>query len=60
MAGQDIKLSVHFSHSQQSRVDLIVFEHWSGYNMPHFFGEYEKYKTRQFGKSTLTYFIIKD
>lgn len=50
----------NFSHSQQSRVDLIVFEHWSGYNMPHFFGEYEKYKTRQFGKSTLTYFIIKD
>ncbi len=50
----------NFSHSQQSRVDLIVFEHWSGYNMPHFFGEYEKHKTRQFGKSTLTYFIIKD
>ncbi len=41
-------------------IALIVFEHWSGYNMPHIIGAYRQLKMRQFGKSTLTYYTAKD
>ncbi len=44
----------------QCSVNFIVFEHWSGYNMPSIVGEYILLKTRQFGKSSLTYYILKD
>ena len=41
-------------------IALIVFEHWSEYNMPHIIGAYRQLKMRQFGKSTLTYYTAKD
>ena len=44
----------------KSSINLIVFEHWSGYNMPHIIGRYKKLKMRQFGKTTLTYYVVKD
>ncbi|AAP78150.1 16S rRNA (guanine(966)-N(2))-methyltransferase RsmD [Helicobacter hepaticus] len=44
----------------QCSVNFIVFEHWSGYNMPSIVGEYILLKTRQFGKSSLTYYTLKD
>ncbi|WP_276890599.1 16S rRNA (guanine(966)-N(2))-methyltransferase RsmD [Helicobacter japonicus] len=44
----------------KSSISLIVFEHWSEYNMPHIIGRYKKLKMRQFGKTTLTYYVVKD
>ena len=44
----------------QGFVNLIVFEHWSGYNMPHWIGDFGLHKTRQFGKTSLTYYALKD
>lgn len=41
-------------------VRFIVFEHLSGYNMPKTLGVYTRCKMRSFGKSTLTYYILKD
>ncbi|TLD81715.1 16S rRNA (guanine(966)-N(2))-methyltransferase RsmD [Helicobacter sp. MIT 05-5293] len=45
---------------EQGFVNLIVFEHWSEYNIPHFIGDFALYKTRKFGKTTLTYYLLKD
>lgn len=44
----------------QGFVNLIVFEHWSEYNIPHFIGDFGLHKTRKFGKTTLTYYLLKD
>lgn len=44
----------------QESACFIVFEHWSEYNMPDIIGAYAKLKMRQFGKSTLTYYTLKD
>lgn len=41
-------------------LSLIIFEHWSEYNMPSIIGAYALLKVRQFGKSTLTYYVVKD
>lgn len=41
-------------------VYLIVFEHYSGYNMPDIISAFTKHKTRVFGKSALSYYIPKE
>lgn len=41
-------------------VSFIVFEHWSEYNMPPQIGRFTQLKSRRFGKSTLTYYTLKD
>jgi 16S rRNA (guanine(966)-N(2))-methyltransferase RsmD len=37
-------------------VVLVTFEHMTGLDMPEELGSFEKYKTKKFGKSSLTYY----
>ena len=37
-------------------VVLVTFEHMTGLEMPEVLGSFEKYKTKKFGKSSLTYY----
>ncbi len=39
-------------------VVLVTFEHMTGLDMPQKLGRFEKYKTKKFGKSSLTYYHI--
>ena len=50
----------NFSKGSENHITLVAFEHWSEYNMPLTIGRYRQLKTRQFGKSTLTYYRLKD
>lgn len=43
-----------------NQVRFVVFEHWSEYEMPFVLGDFELHKSRQFGKSSLTYYTIKE
>ncbi|MCX2717639.1 16S rRNA (guanine(966)-N(2))-methyltransferase RsmD [Helicobacter sp. MIT 21-1697] len=54
------RLLIMVENLGRCNVHFIVFEHWSGYNMPFIVGEYILLKTRQFGKSSLTYYTLKD
>lgn len=54
------KLLAKIHNLGRCAIGLIVFEHWSEYNMPHIIGVCERLKVRQFGKSALTYFRLKD
>jgi 16S rRNA G966 N2-methylase RsmD len=37
-------------------VILVTFEHMTGLEMPETLGKFQKYKTKKFGKSSLTYY----
>ena len=37
---------------------LITFEHMTGLEMPEVLGKFSKYKTKKFGKSSLTYYRV--
>lgn len=39
-------------------VILVTFEHMTGLEMPENLGNFEKYKTKKFGKSSLTYYRV--
>tara|TARA_B110000046_G_C12940579_1_gene375573 strand:+ start:126 stop:722 length:597 start_codon:yes stop_codon:yes gene_type:complete len=39
-------------------VVLVTFEHMTGLEMPKFLGLFELYKTKKFGKSSLTYYRV--
>jgi len=39
-------------------VILVTFEHMTGLDMPTTLGQFEKYKTKKFGKSALTYYRV--
>lgn len=39
-------------------VVLVTFEHMTGLDMPEALGQFEKYKTKKFGKSALTYYRV--
>ena len=39
-------------------VVLVTFEHMTGLEMPEKLGNFEKYKTKKFGKSALTYYRV--
>ncbi|MGB5866444.1 MAG: 16S rRNA (guanine(966)-N(2))-methyltransferase RsmD [Arcobacteraceae bacterium] len=39
-------------------VVLVTFEHMTGLEMPEKLGHFEKYKTKKFGKSSLTYYRV--
>jgi len=39
-------------------VVLVTFEHMTGLDMPETLGQFEKYKTKKFGKSALTYYRV--
>ena len=39
-------------------VVLVTFEHMTGLDMPESLGHFEKYKTKSFGKSSLTYYRV--
>jgi len=39
-------------------VVLVTFEHMAGLAMPDTLGQFEKYKTKKFGKSALTYYRV--
>lgn len=39
-------------------VVLVTFEHMTGLDMPESLGHFEKYKTKTFGKSSLTYYRV--
>ncbi len=39
-------------------VVLVTFEHMTGLDMPESLGHFEKYKTKKFGKSSLTYYRV--
>jgi len=39
-------------------VVLVTFEHMTGLDMPESLGNFEKYKTKKFGKSSLTYYRV--
>ncbi len=39
-------------------VVLVTFEHMTGLEMPETLGHFEKYKTKKFGKSSLTYYRV--
>lgn len=41
---------------QNENVILITFEHMTGLEMPETLGKFQKYKTKKFGKSSLTYY----
>lgn len=40
------------------KVVLVTFEHMTGLEMPESLGNFEKYKTKKFGKSSLTYYRV--
>ena len=40
------------------KVVLVTFEHMTGLDMPDVLGDFEKYKTKKFGKSSLTYYRV--
>lgn len=40
------------------KVVLVTFEHMTGLDMPEVLGDFEKYKTKKFGKSSLTYYRV--
>lgn len=42
------------------KVRFVIFEHWSEYEMPLRLGDFELSKKRQFGKSSLTYYVVKE
>lgn len=42
------------------KVRSVIFEHWSGYEMPLGLGDFGLSKKRQFGKSSLTYYVVKE
>ena len=39
-------------------VVLVTYEHMTGLDMPDTLGRFEKYKTKKFGKSSLTYYRV--
>ena len=39
-------------------VVLVTFEHMTGLDMPESLGSFDKYKTKKFGKSALTYYRV--
>ena len=39
-------------------VVLVTFEHMTGLEMPEKLGRFERYKTKKFGKSSLTYYRV--
>lgn len=41
-------------------IRFVIFEHFSGYAMPSEIGAFKCFKSRTFGKSTLTYYALKD
>lgn len=41
-----------------TNVVLVTFEHMTGLEMPEKLGHFEKYKTKKFGKSSLTYYRV--
>lgn len=51
------KLFIMVKNFHQSNVDFIIFEYWSGYNMPSILGDYTLLKIRRFGKSSLAYYV---
>lgn len=41
---------------QNDNVVMVAFEHFSSLDMPEILGKFTKFKTKKFGKSTLTYY----
>jgi 16S rRNA (guanine(966)-N(2))-methyltransferase RsmD len=41
---------------ENDNVILVTFEHMTGLEMPESLGKFQKYKTKKFGKSSLTYY----
>jgi len=41
-----------------NNVILVTFEHMTGLDMPETLGQFDKYKTKKFGKSSLTYYRV--
>ena len=39
-------------------VVLVAFEHMTGLDLPEILGKFERYKTKKFGKSSLTYYRV--
>ena len=46
------------SNIENKNVILITFEHITGLEIPETLGKFTKYKTKKFGKSSLTYFNV--
>ena len=46
------------SNIENENVILITFEHITGLEIPETLGKFTKYKTKKFGKSSLTYFNV--
>jgi len=46
------------SNIENKNVILITFEHITGLEIPEKLGKFTKYKTKKFGKSSLTYFNV--
>lgn len=44
---------------ENENIFLIVFEHFSDQDIPVTLGKFQKYKTKKFGKSSLSYFQLK-
>ncbi|MFW5619488.1 MAG: RsmD family RNA methyltransferase, partial [Campylobacter hyointestinalis] len=42
----------------KSKICLVVIEHISSYDTPNSCGEFIKFKSRKFGKTTLSYYQI--
>jgi 16S rRNA (guanine(966)-N(2))-methyltransferase RsmD len=43
---------------KNDNVLLVVFEHMTGLDLPDTLGKFNKYKTKKFGKSSLTYYNV--
>jgi 16S rRNA (guanine(966)-N(2))-methyltransferase RsmD len=43
---------------QNTNVILVTFEHMTGLDMPESLGQFSKFKTKKFGKSSLTYYRV--
>ena len=43
---------------ENENIILITFEHMTGLDMPEVLGRFTKYKTKKFGKSSLTYYNV--
>ena len=43
---------------QNTNVVLVTFEHMTGLEMPESLGQFNKFKTKKFGKSSLTYYRV--